>query len=252
MSDDRRPSRILIIKTLQCVDPTCSKCASHLRDIPCCWKCQSERMLLVEDVTRNSAFEQIFDRTVKIVVLKQGLYVHSSRSDVKNCSFLMDSPTLSYWIKSCDVAYWGPANILGISGKDRAQQKRVTEKLKGILRLIKHNPSSSVWSILSVTWLFQKDSNFHDEVEEELTTVRPRLCLHPFVASPWPWHSSLMPSSLHGLTTFWKTCGKWWVHLVNDCMTPSLWYVLVSRICAHVYQVHLQLTVAESWKPLNV
>ena len=28
-----------------------------------------------------------------------------------------------------------------------------------------------------------------------------------------------MPSSLHGLTTFWKTCGKWWVHLVNDCMT---------------------------------
>ena len=151
MSDDRRPSRILIIKTLQCVDPTCSKCASHLREIPCCRKCQSERLLLVEDVTRNSAFEQAFDRTVKIMVLKRGFYVHSTRSDVKNCSFPMDAPALSYWIKSCDLAYGGPTNILGIRGKDRAQQTRVTEKLKEILRLIKHNPSLSVWSFLSVT-----------------------------------------------------------------------------------------------------
>ena len=30
------------------------------------------------------------------------------------------------------------------------------------------------------------DSIFRDEMEEELTTVRPRLCLHPFVASPLP------------------------------------------------------------------
>ena len=96
MSDDRRPSRILIIKTLQCVDPTCSKCASHLREIPCCRKCQSERLLLVEDVTRNSAFEQTFDQTVEIMVLKRGFYVHSSQSDVKNCSFHMDAPALSY------------------------------------------------------------------------------------------------------------------------------------------------------------
>ena len=96
MSDDRRPSRILIIKTLQCVwIPHAPNVQVILGILLVVGKCQSERLLLVEDVTRNSAFEQTFDQTVEIMVLKRGFYVHSSQSDVKNCSFHMDAPALS-------------------------------------------------------------------------------------------------------------------------------------------------------------
>jgi len=146
---DFRPKKVLIFKTVCCINTSCFQCGDDgIGD--CCSMCKMERLILVEDVVRNRVLGHAFARMVRVLFDQRGFYDQRMTipKEVSNRNILLGTDLLVYLIKVSREMYQGATASLLPPLIPVIRQEAVIGRLRYLLDTVKNSPRTKAYAIL--------------------------------------------------------------------------------------------------------
>ena len=148
---DFRPSKVLVLKTLSCINPFCPSCAGSVTG--CCPTCQVERLVLIEDLADNQVLAYAFVRLVHLEVEHRGYFVHPPviPPGCANRQIRMDKTLLESFLSYYQDTYQGVGAALLLppgAMPTLPRHQAVVSRLQYLVDLAGNSSQSTVYAVL--------------------------------------------------------------------------------------------------------
>ena len=148
---DFRPSQVLIVKTLSCVNSYCPACTGSITG--CCPACQVERLILIEDLADNQLLAQAFARLVHLDVERRGYFVQRPLVTQGCCNrqIRLGKTLLQAFLAHYQDLYRGvvgPALLPSRGVPTPQRHQALVSRLEYLVDLAAHSTRSTVYAVL--------------------------------------------------------------------------------------------------------